>query len=131
MVLVEALRGFFAQRERDVAAAWLFGSQARGTARPSSDIDVAVLFRTAPAPTLLGFSAIADLQAELAVLAGGRAVDVVAVNGASADLVHRVLRDGVLLAEHDRAARVRFEVKKRNEYFDLKPMLDRIRRRAS
>jgi len=44
------------------------------------------------------------------------------------DLVHRVLRDSLLLAERDRSARIRFEVRSRNEYFDLLPFLRRYRR---
>lgn len=50
------------------------------------------------------------------------------LNGAPADLVHRVLRDGVLVHEADRSGRIRFEVAKRNEYFDLLPILRRYRR---
>ncbi len=42
-----------------------------------------------------------------------------ALNRASADLVHRVLRDGRLVLDRDRAARIRFEVRSRNEYFDM------------
>jgi len=53
---------------------------------------------------------------------------VVVLNDAPADLVHRVLRDGVLVLETDRSARIRFEVAKRNEYFDLLPILRRYRR---
>jgi hypothetical protein len=45
--------------------------------------------------------------------------------------VHRVLRDGVLLLDHDRSARIAFEVRSRNEYFDLLPILERYRRRVS
>jgi hypothetical protein len=42
--------------------------------------------------------------------------------------VHRGLRDGCLQLERDASARVRFEVRVRNEYFDLKPYLDEYRR---
>ena len=42
--------------------------------------------------------------------------------------MHRVLRDGILIDEADRAARIRFEVAARNEYFDLLPILQRYRR---
>jgi hypothetical protein len=45
--------------------------------------------------------------------------EAVVLNTAPADLTHRVLRDGVLLLDRDRAARIRFEVQTRNEYFDL------------
>ncbi len=43
MELVDELKSYFSKRE-DVAFAFLFGSQAKGLATPSSDIDVAVYF---------------------------------------------------------------------------------------
>jgi len=45
------------------------------------------------------------------------------LNDAPPDLVHRVLRDGRLVLESDRTARVRFEVSARNAYFDVLPTL--------
>lgn len=123
------LEVFFRRDRSGVAAAWLFGSRARGTAGPSSDIDVAVLFSQDPPRTLAAVPS--DLLAGVAheLGAGAPRVDLVVVNHASCDLVHRVLRDGLLLVEHDRSARVRFETRKRAEYFDLKPFLDRYRRK--
>ncbi len=53
----------------------------------------------------------------------GRPVQVVVMKEAPVDLVHRVMRDGILVCERDRTARVRFEVRSRNEYFDLVPYL--------
>ena len=50
------------------------------------------------------------------------------LNRAPADLVHRILRDGILMLERDRNARIAFEVQRRNEYFDLLPILKRYRR---
>jgi hypothetical protein len=46
---------------------------------------------------------------------------------AAPDLQMRVLRDGVLLFEADRAKRVEFEIHVRNEYVDLLPYLERYR----
>jgi predicted nucleotidyltransferase len=61
----------------DVIAAYLFGSQARGTAREDSDVDVAILVQGEPAPTLegLGMDVLADLERDL-----GRRVDLVVLN---------------------------------------------------
>ncbi len=109
----------------DVAAAWLLGGHARGTTRSESDIDFGVLFLEDPPRTLEGLHL--DLQDDLRG-ALGRPVDLVVMNRAPADLVHRVLRDGILLVERDRSRRVRFEVKKRAEYFDLLPILHQYRR---
>lgn len=61
----------------------------------------------------------------------GFPVPLVAVNGAPPDLVHRVLRDGVLLFDRSPRERVGFEVKARNEFFDLQPVLTRYREGAA
>ena len=118
---------FFAQPPAGTAAVYLYGSAARGDSRPGSDLDVAILFEQDPPRTLEGLhTAIADdLQAAL-----GRPVDLVILNHASPDLVHRVLRDGILVCERNRSARVRFEVRLRNEYFDMEPIRSLYRRSA-
>lgn len=111
----------------DLVAAWVFGSVARGTARADSDVDVAVL-RGRPSTGTLD-----DLATELGVeleRAVGREVDLVVLDEADADLVHRVLRDGVLVRDRDRARRIAFEVRKRHEYFDLAPHRAMVREAA-
>lgn len=84
-----------------------------------------MLFHTEPPATLdgLGLTLAANIEA-----ATGRRADVVVLNRASPDLIHRVLRDGILVLETDRSARVRFEVKARADYFDVLPYLQEHRR---
>jgi predicted nucleotidyltransferase len=48
------LVSFFQTARRDVVAAYLFGSAARGEDTPRSDVDIAVLFEPPPSPTLEG-----------------------------------------------------------------------------
>lgn len=110
-----------------VVAAYLFGSEARGAASARSDLDIAVLLREPHATTLEGGGF--DLGAELES-AIGRSIDLVLLNGAPVDLAARVLRDGRLLLDRDRSVRIRFEVKTRNEYFDLLPYLRQYRAAA-
>lgn len=112
------------QDQPGIAAAYLFGSTARGDARPGSDIDVAVLFRQKPAARLDGprFVLEGDLERRL-----GRPVDLVVLNEAPVDLRIRVLRDGRLILDSDPSARIAFEVRTRNEAFDLAPILERYR----
>lgn len=109
----------------DVVAAYLFGSVARGGATATSDVDVAILLATAPSPTVDGLHGRLEGELERAL---GLLVQVVVLNRAPCDLIHRVLRDGILLVDRDRGARIRFEVDARNRYFDLQPFLRRYRR---
>ena len=123
---IDAVRRAVAERD-DLVAAWVFGSVARGSARPDSDVDIAVL-RGKPASGTLE-----DLPTELALYlerAVGREVDLVVIDDADVELVHRVLRDGVLVLDRDRPRRIAFEVRKRHEYFDLVPRLASIREAA-
>jgi hypothetical protein len=67
-----------------------------------------------------------DLEADLERLLGVP-TQVIVLNHAPVDLVHRVLRDGKLLVDRDPSARIEFEVRARNGFFDLKPVLDQYR----
>lgn len=123
--IADHVRAFFRDYPDTVVCVYLFGSMARGEARPDSDVDIAVLFETDPPATLAGSGVcLADeLERYLA-----RPVDLVALNRAPVDLVHRVLRDGIVVFDRDPSTRIRFEVKARNLYFDLLPVLQRYRR---
>jgi predicted nucleotidyltransferase len=120
----QALRACFAREHHGVVAAYLYGSVARGTSRSGSDVDIAVLYAGDPPVSLAGLPL--GLEAELERLLGVP-VQVVVLNRAPVDLIHRVLRDGALLVDRDPSARIRFEVKARNEFFDLQPILARYR----
>lgn len=121
------LRKFFTTRAEaaGIAAAWLFGSVARGTAGPRSDVDVGVLYSDEPPPGLAGLSL--DLEGEIERLLH-RPVQLVVLNRAPVDLIHRVLRDGKLLVDRNRSRRIAFEVRARKEFWDLEPHLRRYRR---
>jgi len=125
-VAIGRLRDYFGEHAEGIACVWLFGSTARGEARTGSDVDVAVLLAADPEPTLAASGVrLADaLEAAL-----GAPVDVVLMNHAPVDLVHRVLRDGKLVFDADPARRIAFEVRSRSLYFDLKPILDQYRRK--
>lgn len=105
----------------DLAAAYLFGSQARGRAAGLSDVDVAVLLDVSIDPEER-----LSLQLEL-IAAAARALrssrlDLVILDDAPVLLRHRVLRDGERLLERDRARLVRFETETILEYLDTKPL---------
>lgn len=116
-------------RDPRVKAAWVFGSVARGEDGPESDVDVGVLFDHAERPRRLDELPL-DLEADLAS-ATGREIDLIVVDWAPVDLVHWVLRDGLLIVDQDRGARIRFEVDARRRYFDMLPILREYRKAAS
>ena len=121
--LEQRIRDGFGARS-DVQAVYLFGSTARGTARTDSDVDIGVLFDPPPLRRLNGprFAIEGELERTLGV-----PVDLVVLNDAPVDLRIRVLRDGHLLIDRDPSARIAFEVRTRNEAFDLAPVLARYR----
>lgn len=120
-----ALRTVLETAPPEVLAAYLYGSRARGTSKPSSDVDLALLLAAPPAATLRGIARDVEAAVERVVRVP---VEAVVLNRAPADLVHRVLRDGIIVLDRDRAARLRFEVRVRNEYFDLAPLRRLYRR---
>jgi len=124
--VVTTLQRYFGRRS-DVAAAYLFGSVARDTAGARSDVDVGVLLPGVPRRDLRQYEEIEGIRADLVEVIG-REVDVVLLNGASPDLLHRILRDGIVVHDGDHRRRIEFEVQARNEYWDLLPILQLYRR---
>jgi predicted nucleotidyltransferase len=122
--IAERLIEYFTARSAGVVAVYLYGSTSRGTARSDSDVDVGMVLAHVPPATLDSqpYESEADLERLL-----GRPVQIVVLNHAPADLRARVLREGRLLVDVDRGARIRFEVQTRNEAFDLEPILREYR----
>ncbi|MFO8155527.1 MAG: type VII toxin-antitoxin system MntA family adenylyltransferase antitoxin [Pseudomonadota bacterium] len=126
--LMETIRRAVEPHTPRMASLYLFGSRARGEADAKSDVDLGVLYREEPRSSLEGLGLdIADAVTE----ATGLEADVVVLNRAPPDLVHRVLRDGILVLETDRSARIGFEVRSRAEYLDLLPYLREYRRASA
>ena len=109
----------------EVVSVYVFGSFARGTQTPHSDVDLAFWRRTPSAPVLKEqpYGLAAQLERTL-----GREVDLVELNHAPPDLLHEVLRDGVIVLDREPDLRVRFEVAARAQYLDMLPVLRRHRR---
>jgi predicted nucleotidyltransferase len=112
----------------DVIAAFLIGSQARGSAGFLSDVDLAVLH----APDLTSRERL-DLRLSLAASAGAALrtseVDVVLLNDAPPLLRHRTIRDGIRLVDREPAERVKFQVRTLNDYVDTEPLRRLVSRR--
>jgi len=108
-----------AGRYPGLAYAVLFGSAARGTAHARSDVDVAV--RGVTGWERLG------LEADLAD-AVGAPVQVVPLDDAPPALRYRVFRDGIVLQERDRGARVHDQTRAVLDYLDYRPLEQRAAR---
>jgi len=104
-----------------VVLAYLFGSQAEGTAGPLSDVDIAVLLGPEVPRERWGDVQI-DLIGDLTSLFHRNDVDVVILNRATPLLAHRVATQGRVIYEPDPLARTRFEVEALRRYVDTKPL---------
>jgi predicted nucleotidyltransferase len=93
---------------------WLFGSEAQGTARPDSDVDLAALFKGRPTPV-----EVFEVQAELAEILG-RDVDLVNLDRVSPILGRQVLRQGRLMMDRNPNRRYAFFSRTISMYEDVK-----------
>jgi len=122
--LTARLRALLSSAPSEYVAVYLFGSQARAAARPDSDIDLA-FWRTAPSAPVLDQQPYGYAEALSSELE--KPVQLIELNHAAPDLVHEVLRDGVIVLDRDRDLRILFEVDARQRYLDLRPFLLRYR----
>ena len=117
--MFDALRRALAA-EPDVVNAVLFGSRARGSERPDSDVDVAVeLIPGAPRDA----RAVGGLAARLEA-ATGRSIGLVLLDEAPPPLAYRIFRDGRLIVERDHARLVARKARAILDYLDFKPVED-------
>ena len=103
-----------------VAAAWVFGSVARGRAREQSDLDVAVLLADPRADGRTHRRDLMDLAARLEA-ASGRRVDLVVLGPWDPILAHRVLSEGVVVHDADPERRIDFTSDALSRYLDWGP----------
>jgi uncharacterized protein len=97
-----------------ISLAFLFGSFAGNHQRPTSDVDVGILFDLAP-----NLTTIQDLNDEISS-ALKREVDLVILNQASPILKMQVLKRGKLIIKRNKREFNRFYVQVVNQYDDLK-----------
>lgn len=110
--LLTKLQDYFAKRD-DVVLAYLFGSQAKGTASPNrSDADFAIYFKPKTGvfeyeesewgSVDYSYEAESVIQDDLSRITD-KEVDLVVLNRAPAHLVATILKEGITLKENDRA----------------------------
>jgi predicted nucleotidyltransferase len=116
------------ERHPQIAAAWVFGSAARGELRPDSDVDVGLLLvdpaRTAADEYLL----LGELTARLEAVTAPHPVDVVLLEAQGPVFAHEALVDGVLVFERDRERRIDFEATTVTRAIDFRPTQELAKR---
>lgn len=121
--LCAAAEGVFAPCAA-IEAVYLYGSGARG--EPVADLDVAVL--TERGADIVGLEPFAAaLQAEGAP--HGPDIDMRPLRGTSPRFRTNVIREGRLIFERSRAARIAFEAESMIEWLDFKPTWEHMRAR--
>lgn len=109
-----------------MSAAHLFGSQANETARPDSDVDVAVILTTDLDPNQAFWERI-RLLGQLEDLMHPWKVDLVDLERVPPLLAHEIFSH-LLLCEHNPDRRIMVEAKRQAEYLDFVPRLQYYRK---
>ena len=109
-----------------IEAAYVYGSVARGMVTPFSDIDIALVL-SEPLPPYERLMLEFSIQADIQDASDLRALDVRAITEAPLLVRGKVVQEGMLLYQRDKARRVAFEVQTRKRYFDFAPVARRLR----
>lgn len=111
----------YLQAREDIAFAYLFGSRARATPNPLSDVDIAVYLTRGP------FSQKRmEILGHLTDILHTDHLDLVILNTASESLKARVVKDRAILADNTPFMRHRFESLTMRAYMDFSKMENRI-----
>ena len=103
----------YCSKEKEIIAAYLFGSFSKGRSKSSSDVDIALLVRSMPE----GEDRL-NIASELSDLLNAN-VDLIFLHIAGEELKHQVMKHGELLYEEDRIERIRYEVNSMKFYEDF------------
>ncbi len=99
----------------DILAIYLFGSRATGTSDDLSDIDIALLLKSAHAPLDIELELIDTITTTL----GTDEVSLVVLNNAPLTIRYGVIKDPKVLYSADDNARLSFEESVRKQYLDF------------
>lgn len=104
-----------------LAAAYVYGSTARGHTTPLSDLDVALLFSADLTDPGERRQLASDIAVSLARDLGSRPIDIRDAEALPLAVQGEVVTGGVRAASTDDVRRVRFEADVRQRYFDFLP----------
>lgn len=121
--VLKGLAGFF-EGEGKILLAYLFGSYAKGSRGPLSDVDVAVLLSEEPGTSKELLEYYLYLLNRLSEILGDR-VDLVILNVSPPLLKYQVIKHGRVVYSRDERARVGFEARSLREYLDLSRLTER------
>ena len=123
--MIEKLRAYF--DGSDVAAAFLFGSHARGRPHRESDVDIAVLLESAdPTERFDSRLRLIGALADVLQISADR-VDVVVLNDAPPLVGREVIRTGLVLISHNPERLREFERDVQLYAADIEPFMRRMR----
>jgi predicted nucleotidyltransferase len=112
-------------KKYQVVFAYLFGSRATGTAIASSDYDFAVMLSSG-LDFKKTFAIRCKIISEIAKILKNEKVEVAVLNDLRSILFKFVIiQEGRTLYEADHVARVMFELKIINEYYDFAPFIEK------
>ncbi len=114
--------------EHPVMLGYLFGSVVEGTALPSSDVDIALVF--APSLNLTAYERMQiefSIATEIERRCNIKEADVRSIDSAPLTVRGLVLTEGVLIYSRDEEFRVEYEVYNRKRYFDFQPVVEMMR----
>ena len=114
--LTQKLTAFFSQRDV-VLFAYIFGSLAKGTGGPSSDLDVAVYLKEDLSADQR-FDSRLKLMGEISSILHADNIDLIVLNDSPLALRYSVIYQGIILDEKDASARIHFEAKSMSLFFD-------------
>lgn len=100
---------------------YVFGSVARGEARPDSDLDVGIVFAQRGDTARDHLALLGELAARLEGVGGCRHVDLVVLESQGPIFCQRVVSEGVLVYERDPERRVDFESETIVRALDFRP----------
>lgn len=114
-------------KEWPVTLAYLYGSAATDQWLPLSDVDIALVVPNDALTPREQLRLQLQLSVELAEVAGIAEADVRIINDAPLAIRGQVACQGILLYSADETARVEFETRTWDEYFDYQPIARQLR----
>jgi predicted nucleotidyltransferase len=111
----------FFRNEKKISVAYLFGSHAKKTQTPKSDIDIAVLLSETPKKLLEYYLILVDKLSEIL----GNNVDLIILSTSPPLLKHQVIKHGKIIYSQNEEARITFEAIAQSEYLDFSRAITR------